>query len=91
MADSLKLAVASLLILGVAWTDYLARLPWTTASTVRFVLYFVWPVLSVVMLCLTAVFAVRDFQRRRGWQAALALVASVAIVGVTFARFRGWE
>jgi hypothetical protein len=91
MTDSLKLAVASLLMLGVASTDYLAHLPWGTAATVGFVLYFVWPVLSIAMLCLTALFAIRDFQGRRRAQAALALFLGVAVVGVTFARFHGWE
>jgi hypothetical protein len=91
MADSLKLAVASLLILGVASTDYLARLPWGTAATVGFVLYFMWPVLSIAMLCLTALFAIRDFQGRRRAQAAIALLLGAAVVGVTFARFHGWE
>jgi hypothetical protein len=91
VADSLKLALGSLVMLGVAGTDYLANLRSPTANTVAFVLYFTWPVLSVAMLCLTALFAVRDFQSRVKWQAAVALLVSVVIVGVTFARFRGWE
>ncbi len=91
MADSLKLAVASLLILGVASTDYFARLPSSTVATAAFVLYFIWPVLSIAMLCLTALFAIRDFQSERKGQAVLALFLGVAVVGVTLLRFHGWE
>jgi len=89
--DSLKLALASVLIAALASTDWLIRLHSERATTAAFLLYLIWPVLAVAMLCLTALFAIRDLQVGQRWQAVAALVISVVIVGVTFARFHGWE
>jgi len=91
VADSLKLAIASLVLSVAAATGGVARLPWPSADTAAFLLYFTWPLLSVVLLCLTGFFAARDLEAARKWQGVLALLISGAVVGVTFARFHGWE
>jgi lipopolysaccharide export LptBFGC system permease protein LptF len=91
VADSLKLALAAAVFGTVARTDWLSHLPGASAETAAFILYFTWPALSIVMLCLTALFALRDFRRRTRVQAILALVVSVAVAGAAFTGFRGWE
>jgi hypothetical protein len=46
---------------------------------------------SVVMLCLIGMCAVRDLSKRLVWQVCAAFVVSMAVLGFTFTRFRPWE
>ena len=91
VADSLTLSLASAAVALVASSDWLSRTPWQTVTTIGFLLYFLWPMLCVAMLCLTGMCAVRDLSKGLVWQVCAAFVVSMAVLGLTFTRFRPWE
>jgi hypothetical protein len=43
------------------------------------------------MSLLVAFFAVRDLRKRRHWQAGAAILLSLAVLGVSWTQFHGWE
>ena len=91
MADSLKLAVASMIVCLLAWSGALGTFQAPIAGTVAFLLYYLWPAMCVLVALLTTFFAVRDVRKGRRAQATLAVVVSLGIIAFSWARFHGWE
>ena len=91
MADSLKLAAASAIVCVLAWSGVLSVFRAPVGGTAAFLLYYLWPAISILAGLLTAFFAVRDVRRGRRWQATLALVVSLVIIALSWTQFHGWE
>jgi hypothetical protein len=90
MTDSLKLAGASIVGCGVAWSGCLRGLG-SAGATAAFVLYFIWPVLSLAMVVLTMAFGIRELRQARRWGAFVAVALSFAVLAFSWTRFQGWE
>jgi hypothetical protein len=91
VADSLKLAVAFTIICVLAWSGRLGTLQAPLAGTAAFLLYYLWPAMSILTGLLTTFFAVRDARRGRRRQAIVAVVLSLGIVTFSWMQFHGWE
>jgi len=91
VADSLKLAAASAIVCVLAWSEALGRFQGPLAETAAFLLYYLWPAMSILAGLLTSFFAVRDARRGRRRQATVAVVVSLGIIAFSWAQFHGWE
>jgi drug/metabolite transporter (DMT)-like permease len=91
VADSAKLALAAVLLTALASSGWLSRLHSEAMTTAAFLLYFIWPILSLVMFALTFLFTFRDARVGLRWQALAALGVMAAVVGFTLTHFHGWE
>ena len=91
MADSLKLSSAAAILCFLAWSGALGMLDAPVAQTATFLLYYLWPAMSLVVGGLTAFFAVRDARRGNRWQAIAAVVLAVGVIAFSWTRFHGWE
>ena len=91
MADSMKLAVASTVLGLLAWSGLLSEVRSSLADTLTFIVYLLWPGLSLVLALLTAVFAVRDSLKGYRWQGATAVALSLAVLALSWTHFQGWE
>jgi hypothetical protein len=86
MSDSMKIALASSIACTAAWLGprSATKEPLETAA---FLLYFIWPGLSLVLAALTAFFAFREMRKLRRGGAVTALATQIAIQAFTWTHF----
>ena len=90
MADSLKLAVATVLACLLARTGWLESLG-GPGATAAFLLYFTWPMLALLGTFLTAVFATRDHRDGLEGQAVVAVPLSLSVLAFSWTTFHGFD
>ncbi len=91
MADSLKLSLAAVILYVVAWSGALARFQAPVAQTAGFLLYYLWPAMSLVIGGMIVFFAVRDARKGSRWQAAAAVILALGMIAASWTQFHGSE
>ena len=91
MADSLKLSLAAVILYVVAGSGALARFRAPVAQTAGFLLYYLWPAMSLMIGSLIVFFAVRDARKGSRRQAAAAVIIAIGMIAATWTQVHGWE
>jgi len=89
-SDSLKLALVSAGVCGLAWAGTLTKLG-PEGQPAAYLLYYLWPVLSLVLAALTLAFGLREFRQGRRAVPALAILLAAGVAAFSWIAFSGWE
>ena len=87
LSDSLKLALASVIGCVASRSGLIGRLRRPSFETTAFLFYALWPMIAVILVPITCIFAVRDMNRGRNRQATTAIAVSILIAVAGFFLF----